>query len=172
MSSPMNSPNWQRILPHPLLTPALAGVWLLLNNSLAPGHILLGLLLGWLIPLFTLRFWPETVRIRQPGVLLRFLGVVVFDIVVANLAVARLIIGSPARLRPAFIEVPLALESDLAISLLANTICLTPGTVSALLSEDRRVLLVHALDAPDPKAVREQIKSRYEAPLKAVFEAC
>lgn len=168
----MSSPNWHRILPHPLLTPALAGIWLLLNNSLAPGQLLAGILLGWLIPLFTLRFWPEAVRIRRQDVLLRFLGVVLFDIVVANLAVARLIVGSPARLRPAFIEVPLDLESDLAISLLANTICLTPGTVSALLSEDRRVLLVHALDAPDPQAVREQIKSRYEAPLKAVFEAC
>lgn len=168
----MSSPNWQRILPHPLLTPTLAGIWLLLNNSLAPGQLLLGLLLGWLIPLFTLRFWPETVRIRHPGMLLRFVGVVLRDIVVANLAVAWRILGKPARLRPAFVEVPLSLESDLAISLLANTICLTPGTVSALLSEDRRVLLVHALDAPDPNAVREEIKSRYEAPLKAVFEAC
>jgi multicomponent K+:H+ antiporter subunit E len=161
----------------------------------------LGLLLGWLIPLFTLRFWPETVRIRHPGVLLRFVGVVPLDIVVANLAVAWRILGKPARLRPAFVEVPLSLESDLAISLLANTICLTPGTVSALLSEEtcaprskkspepppagakpflgrpgkrleRRVLLAHALDAPDPDAVRDHIKSRYEAPLKAVFEAC
>lgn len=168
----MSSPNGPRILPHPLLTPALAAIWLLLNNSLAPGHLLLGALLGWLIPLFTLRFWPETVRIRRPGVLLRFIGVVALDIVVANLAVAWRILRGPRHLRPAFVEVPLSLESDLAISLLANTICLTPGTVSALLSEDRAVLLVHALDAPDPDAVREHIKSRYEAPLKAVFEAC
>ena len=65
----------RRLLPHPLLTPILAAVWLLLNNSLAPGHVVLGLLLGWLIPLFTLRFWPETVRIRKPRVLIRFLAV-------------------------------------------------------------------------------------------------
>lgn len=161
-----------RFLPHPLLTPALAAVWLLLNNSLAPGHLLLGALLGWLIPLFTLRFWPETVRIRRPGTLLRFIAVVLADIVVANFAVAWRILRGPSKLRPAFIEVPLDLESDLAISLLANTICLTPGTVSALLSEDRQTLRVHALDAPDPAALREEIKSRYEAPLKAVFEAC
>ena len=161
-----------KLLPHPLLTPALAAIWLLLNNSLAPGQILLGVLLGWLIPLFTLRFWPETVRIRRPWVLLRFLALVLMDIVLANLVVAWRILGNPERLRPAFIEVPLALESDLAISLLANTICLTPGTVSAQLSPDRRTLLVHALDAPDPEAVRAAIKSRYEAPLKAVFETC
>jgi multicomponent K+:H+ antiporter subunit E len=161
-----------RLLPHPILTPALAVVWLLLNNSLAPGQIVLGLLLGWLIPLFTLRFWPESVRIRRPATLLRFLLVVIWDIAIANIAVARRVMGRPDRLRPAFIDVPLALESDLAISLLANTICLTPGTVSAKLSEDRRYLLVHALDAPDANAIRDEIKSRYEAPLKEVFESC
>jgi multicomponent K+:H+ antiporter subunit E len=75
-------------------------------------------------------------------------------------------------LQPAFIEVPLDLTSELAISLLANTICLTPGTVSARLSPDQRTLLVHALDAPDPDAVRDLIKTRYEAPLKEVFESC
>ena len=160
-----------RALPHPLLTPLLAGVWLLLNNSLSPGHVLLGLLLGWLIPLFTLRFWPDTVRIGRPGVLARFLGVVAWDIFVANLAVARRILAGPRGLRPALVAVPLDLESDLAISLLANTVCLTPGTVSAQLSPDRRVLWVHALDAPDPDPVRDEIKRRYEAPLKAVFES-
>jgi len=160
------------LFPHPLLTPALAAVWLLLNNTLDLGHLVLGLLLGWLIPLFTLRFWPERVRIQRPGHLFRFIVVVLYDIVVANLAVARRILGRPERLSPAFITVPLELESDLAISLLANTICLTPGTVSAYLSEDRRSLLVHALDAPDPAATRAQIKARYEAPLIAVFESC
>ncbi len=140
----------RRLLPHPLLTPTLTAIWLLLNNSLAPGQIILGALLGWLIPLFALRFWPDTVRIRKPWLLLRFFIVFLFDVCIANLAVARRILGRPERLRPAFIEVPLALESELAISVLANTICLTPGTVSALLSPDRRILLVHALDAPDP----------------------
>jgi multicomponent K+:H+ antiporter subunit E len=159
-----------KLLPHPLLSTVLAAVWLLLNNSLASGHLILGILLGWLIPLFTLRFWPETVRIRKPWVLLRFVGVVLADIVLANLTVARRILGSPGRLRPAFIELPLALENELAISLLANTICLTPGTVSARLAPDRRTLLVHALDAPDPDAVRASIKARYETPLKEVFE--
>ncbi len=161
-----------RLLPHPLLTPILAAIWLLLNNSIAPGQILLGLLLGWLIPLFTLRFWPERIRMRHPWRLIRFIGVVLFDIVTANLIVARRILGRPQSLRPAFIEVPLILENDLAISFLANTICLTPGTVSAQLSPDRHTLLVHALHAPDPDDVRAQIKARYEAPLKEIFESC
>lgn len=162
----------RRFLPHPLLTPILALVWLLLNNSAAPGHILLGLLLGWAIPWFTLRFWPKPVRIRRPLTLLRFIAVVLYDIVVANLVVARRILGRPDRLRPAFVSVPLELKTDLAISLLANTICLTPGTVSARLAPDRSTLLVHGLHVPDTTALLASIKQRYEAPLKEVFESC
>ena len=162
----------RRLLPHPLLTLVLVGIWLLLNNTVAPGHIVLGLILGWAIPMFTLRFWPESVCISKPLLLLRFVAVVLWDIVVANLTVAWLIVGRPQSLRPAFLAVPLALKSDLAIGLLANTICLTPGTVSAQLSEDRRFLLVHALDAADGDAVIADIKRRYEMPLKEVFESC
>jgi multicomponent K+:H+ antiporter subunit E len=162
----------RRMLPHPLTTLALTVVWLLLVNSLASGQIVLGLLLGWAIPLFTLRFWPETPRISRPFTLLRFTIRLLGDIVAANLTVARLILGRPERLRPAFIIVPLALKSDLAISLLANTICLTPGTVSSRLSLDRKHLLVHTLDTADPERLVATIKSRYEAPLQEIFERC
>jgi multicomponent K+:H+ antiporter subunit E len=161
-----------RLLPHPLLTPILVLIWLLLVNSLTPGHILLGLLLGWAIPAFTLRFWPEPVRIRRPLALLRFMGVVLYDIVVANFNVAYLIVRGPRQLEPKFVEVPLRLRSDLAISLLANTISLTPGTVSSWLSPDRTRLVVHGLDVRDPRELVETIRERYEAPLLEVFESC
>lgn len=160
-------PSW---LPHPLLTPLLLLVWLLLNNSFAPGHLLLGLLLGWAIPGLTQVFWPERVHIRQPLRLLRFGGLFLYDLLIANLAVARLILRGPRPLRPAFVVVPLDLQDELAISLLANCICLTPGTVSARLSIDRRHLLVHALDCADPAALVDSIKTRFEAPLKEILE--
>jgi multicomponent K+:H+ antiporter subunit E len=68
--------------------------------------------------------------------------------------------------------VPLALTSDLAISLLASTICLTPGTVSARLTLDRQYLLVHALDVADADQLAAIIKARYETPLREIFEPC
>lgn len=163
----------RRLLPHPLMTLVLTGIWLLLVNSAVPGQLALGLILGWTIPWFTRRFWPETPRIHRPFALLRFIARVLGDIVTANLNVARLILGRPERLRPAFFSVPLALKSDLAISLLANTICLTPGTVSSRLSLDRRYLLVHTLDAEeDLSTLAAMLKARYEAPLQEIFEPC
>lgn len=161
-----------RWLPHPLLTPALTLIWLLLNNSLAPGQVLLGLLLGWAIPWFSVAFWPEPVNIHRPAALLRLGGIFLYDLVIANLAVALLILRGPRVLRPAFVEVPLDLRDGLAISLLANLICLTPGTVSARLSPDRRRLLVHALDCGDTAELVATIKTRYEARLRETFEPC
>ena len=160
------------LLPHPFLTPVLAMIWLLLANSIAPGQILLGLLLGWAIPIFTLRFWPEAVRMCRSLALLRFLAVVLYDILIANFLVAFLILRGPRQMTPQFVVVPLALRSDLGISLLANTVSLTPGTVSAWLSPDRRNLVVHGLDVVDPVDLIATIKRRYEAPLIEVFESC
>lgn len=160
----------RRWLPHPLLTPVLAVIWLLLNNSLEFGQIVLGLLLGWAIPRFTLPFWPERVRLYSLPAAARFAGAFLHDVVIANLAVARLILAGPRALRPCFVVMPLDLDNDLAISLLANTICLTPGTVSAHLSADRRSLLIHALDCTDPAALVNEIKQRFEAPLKEILE--
>ncbi|MDJ0740765.1 MAG: Na+/H+ antiporter subunit E [Gammaproteobacteria bacterium] len=161
-----------RALPHPLLSAILLVLWLLLVNELSVGHLLLGALLGWAVPLYTARFWPETVTVRRPWVLLRFVLVVLYDIVVANITVARLILGSTERLRPAYIVMPLEVRSELAISLLANTISLTPGTVSAFLSADRRCLVIHSLHTTDAAEVVATIRERYEQPLKEALETC
>ncbi|MCL5059361.1 MAG: Na+/H+ antiporter subunit E [Candidatus Thermoplasmatota archaeon] len=160
----------RRLLPHPLLTLTLAILWLLLVNQFTAGHVVLGALLGWLVPFVTSPFWPEPIRISHPLALLRYLVVFILDIVRGSFQVAWLILLGPARLRPAFVAVPLALETDLAISLLANTISLTPGTVSARLSADKRTLIVHTLDTDDADALVAEIKRRYEAPLMKIFE--
>ena len=93
------------------------------------------------------------------------------DIVVANLQVAKLILGPVGRLRPAFVEIPLQLNDELALTMLASIISLTPGTVSADLSDDKRMLLVHSLDVDDEEELVRSIQTRYEAPLLEVF-AC
>lgn len=161
----------RRWLPHPLLSLCLLLVWLLLVNDFGLGHWLLGALLGWLIPLVSQLFWINPPRIRQPLNLCLFLLRILGDIVIANLQVAKLILGPSSKLRPAFVEIPLLLEDELALTMLASVISLTPGTVSADLSDDHKTLLVHSLDVADEAALVHAIKTRYEAPLLEVF-AC
>ncbi|GKW50366.1 Na+/H+ antiporter subunit E [Halomonas sp. NCCP-2165] len=157
-------------LPTPLLTILLLVVWLLLVRSLSLGHILLGGLLGVLIPLATRRFWDAQPHVQKPWLLLRFALRVLGDIIVANLQVSWLIINPWRRMRPAFVEYPLMLEQRFTITLLANTISLTPGTVSANLRMDGRTLLIHALDVEDEEALIAEIRERYERPLKEIYE--
>lgn len=161
-----------RLLPHPLLSVILLVIWLLLANELSAGQLLIGALLGWAVPLYTARFWPEQVKVRRPLLLIRFIAVVLYDIVVANITVARWILGRQDALQPAFVVMPLALRSEAAISLLANTISLTPGTVSVFLSADHRCLIVHSLNTTEPDELLATIRERYETPLKEILEAC
>ena len=159
----------RRWLPHPLTSAVLFVVWLLLNHTLSAGHIVLGAALGTLIPLFTRRFFPEQVYLGRVGTILRFLVTVLWDIVVASFTVARLTFGPTSKLRPRFVRVPVSLADDFALTALASTISLTPGTVSAELAPDREHILIHALDVDDEAVLVRTIKERYEAPIKEIF---
>lgn len=157
------------LLPHPLLSASLAVFWLWLNNTFDPGHVVLGVTLGIALPLFTSRFWPERGGVRRPWLLLPFAAVVLVDIVKANVRVARAVLVPVHRLRPGFVRVPLALRSAMGMTVLANTVSLTPGTLSVDVSMDGRELVVHYLDESDPAALVADIKARYERPLMEVF---
>ena len=161
--------NW--LLPHPLLTLLLAVVWTLLQNQVSAGMVVFGLILGIIIPIMTARWWPDRPGGVRVGKALSYAVIVIWDILVANVQVAWIVLTRPnSKLRPAWVVVPLDLVQPEAITVLAGTITLTPGTVTADLSNDGHSLLVHALDAPDPDAVRDEIKERYERRLLEMFK--
>lgn len=158
------------LLPHPFLTLLLAVVWIMLQNQISAGMAVFGLILGIIIPWGTAVWWPDTpkgFRLRKMGI---YCLIVIWDIIVANLQVAWIVLTRPNdKLRPAWVIVPLDLKQPEAITILAGTITLTPGTVSADLSDEGHSLLVHALDTDNPDAVRDDIKDRYERRLKEIF---
>ncbi|MBQ0744006.1 MAG: Na+/H+ antiporter subunit E [Pseudomonas sp.] len=158
------------LLPHPWLSLFLVVVWQLIMNDLSAGTLIMGFFLAWGIPQITHVFWPDPPRLHKPLVLLRFTLRVLGDILMANLDVAKLILGPSSKLRPAFVEYPVELTHDFAIHLLASTISLTPGTVSSDISDDRKTLLIHGLDVADEQELIETIKQRYERPLMEVFQ--
>jgi len=159
----------RRWLPHPWMSVLLFAVWLLLVNDVRVASLIMAALLGVLLPVLTRHFWPERTRLRRPAVALHYLLRLLLDIVRANVGVAVRVLGPNRRLKPAFVSVPLELNNDLAVTLLASTVSLTPGTVSAEISADRRTLLVHCLDVDDAERLIDGIKGRYERPLKEMF---
>lgn len=159
------------LFPHPYLTALLTAVWVMLINALTPGTVAFGLILGTLVPLATAAYWPDRPRPRGPLRIAGYILLVMWDIVVANITVARIVLFMPlSKMRPAWISVPTDLRTPEAITVLAGTITMTPGTVSADIAADGRSILVHCLHAPDPDAVVAEIKARYENRLKEIFE--
>jgi multicomponent K+:H+ antiporter subunit E len=156
-------------LPYPVLSFLLFVVWLLLVAEVSAAHVLLALFLAWGIPMLCRPFLKDLPPVRHAVTALRLVALVTYDIVVANIAVARLILGPTARLKPVFVHVPLTLTQPMSISLLASIITMTPGTVSSDLSQDNKVLIVHALDCSDPEALVADIQQRYEKPLLEIF---
>ena len=160
-----------RLLPHPWLTVLLTVVWLLLINTVSLGDVLLGLLLGIAIPIITAPYWPDRPALRHPLRIAAYVLIVIWDVIKANFIVAGLILfRRNADLQSRFITVPLDLHTPEAITVLAGTITMTPGTLTADMSACGRALLIHCLHAPDPDAVVAEIKDRYERRLKEIFE--
>ncbi|MBT9552436.1 MAG: monovalent cation/H+ antiporter subunit E [Hydrogenophaga sp.] len=153
---------------HPVLSVLLASSWLALSHSLEPVHLLSALLIGLVVPRLLNPFLSQASVVHWPTVL-RLVGVVLWDIVVSNLVVARLVLGPMDRMRPAWIAVPLASDHPRVNALFASIITTTPGTVSAVIDEAQRVILVHALNCDDVAAMAADMKNRYEAPLLRAF---
>ncbi len=161
---------FQWLMPHPLLTLILAVVWVLLQNQVTAGMVVFGIILGIIIPRMTAVWWPDTPQGFRMGKMVTYSVVVIWDIIVANIQVAWIVLTVPnAKLRPAWIVIPLELKQPEAITVLAGTITLTPGTVSADLSDEGHSLLVHVLHTDDPDAIRDEIKTRYERRLLEIF---
>ncbi len=156
--------------PHPLLSALLAAAWLLLQQSLAPPQLITAALLGWWLPRLLHGFLGPVTRVHAWGTVLRLTAVVLWDIVLSNFTVARLVLWPGARPQPDWVVVPLDIHHPTAISLFATIITTTPGTVSCVVDEAARQILVHALDCDDPVAAAAQMKQRYEQPLKEIFE--
>lgn len=163
----------RRLFPYPLLSCVVLAMWLLLNQTLAPAHLLLALLLAWAVPLFTRSMQPFPAgSLRRPGLMLRLTVVVIRDVMVSCVNVSRIVLDrsgdSPHAL---FMIVPLDLRSPRALAVLSTIISFTPGTVWVGLNRDGDELLLHILDLRDRNWWLQTIKQRYEQPLREIFES-
>ncbi len=161
----------RKLFPHPLLTLLLVIIWLLLVNQWKVGSLVMGLILGIAIPLLTAAYWPNRPVVKDIPAFISYCLMVLWDIIVANIQVAKIVAFMPNdKIKSAWIPIPIDLKTPEAITMLAGTITMTPGTVTADMSSDGKVLLIHTLHTDDPDGVRDDIKARYETRLKRIFE--
>jgi len=159
----------KRWLPAPLLSLALAALWLALARSASWGDLLLAALAGLLLPLAFASLRPERPRVRRPLVLLKLTLVVLWDSLLSNLDVfAGLLPGrSPVN---RFVRVPLDLRDPTALAWLCAITTFIPGSLWCELAPDRAMVIIHVWDAPDEARFIADYKRRYEQPLLEIFE--
>lgn len=159
---------FDRWFPHPLVSVLCGLSWVMLSESLDAATLLLALLLAFIIPKLLSSFIDRTPNINWIEALKLFF-VVVWDIILCNINVAKLVLGPTKNLHPKWFRVPLDTEHEEVNSLLAMIITTTPGTVTAGIDQDRRDILVHALNTDDIDNEIKSIKERYEQPLLRIF---
>ncbi len=159
----------RRLIPRPALSVVIFLVWIALNNASSRAHFILALILAVGLPVLTQRFWPERADKLKLLPAIHLFCIVLWDILMASIDVAKLVLGPLGKIKPAFVEIPLDMQDPFVGTLLASIVSLTPGTVSIDIDRSRWVLQVHALNVDDTEALIHSIKTRYEQPLKEIF---
>jgi multicomponent Na+:H+ antiporter subunit E len=154
-----------------LLNILLALAWAALSGQLTPPNLLGGFLLGYILLWFSRRALGCTSYVTKVPKVASFLVYFLVELVTANLRVAYEVLTPRQRMQPAIVAIPLDLRRDFEITLLANLITLTPGTLSLDVSSDKRVLYVHSMYVKDKdvEAFRREIKNGFERRVKELF---
>jgi multicomponent K+:H+ antiporter subunit E len=160
-----------RVLPHPIASVSFLAGWLMLNETLSLGNILLGagvgLVGGWAYAALEL---PKA-RPRYLVTMVRLVVLVFADVVRSNVAVARIIIGCERKGRNSgFVEIPLELRDPYGLAALACIITSTPGTLWVSFDAANGALTIHVLDLVDRAEWVRTIKERYERRLLEIFQ--
>ena len=153
----------------PLVWLSLLAIWLLLNGSIAPGQIILGIIVATLACWMALPLVPAKSRVSHIPTIAALLVAVAADIVESNIAVLRLILSGKTA-RSAFVEIPLELNNDSGLAILACIVTATPGSAWIQHSSARNTVTIHVLDTQDPDAWAAQFKRVYEQRLIEIFQ--
>lgn len=151
-----------------LLNLVLALGWCAVIGEFTLANLAIGFALAYVALWLVRPLYGPTRYFRRFWLLLRLIAFFLFELVRSSLRVAWDVVTPPVYSRPGVVAVPLDAESDIEITVLANLVSLTPGTLSLEVSEDRRVLYVHAMFAEDRDAVSRSIKEGIERRLLEV----
>ena len=152
----------------PLATLALSisVIWLLLKGDGSPGNFFVGLILAMILIYFLRRTYHQERSFRRAHFLINFTR----ELIVANIQVLKIVLSPRINIRPGIIAFKTECKTPLGITLLANSITLTPGTLSVDISEDQTTIFIHTLDIENPDQVRDGIRRGLEEPVKGACE--
>jgi multicomponent Na+:H+ antiporter subunit E len=146
----------------------LALIWAAATTEISLPNVLIGYIIGFVV-LWFMRPMGPTRYFRRVGQILSFFVFFLKEVFLANLRVAYDVVTPKYYMRPGIIAVPLDAKSDLEITFVATAITLTPGTLALGVSDDHKLLFVHAMFIDDPESLRREIKEGMERRLLEVL---
>lgn len=152
-----------------LLNILLALIWAALNGEFSLEYLVSGFILGYLMLVVARRALNSTAYVQRVPRVLRFIVIFIIELIKSNLRVAWEVLTPGFHMSPAIVAIPLTVNTPFQITLLAQLITLTPGTLSIDVSTDRRVLYIHAMYVKDVDAFRRSIKEGFERQIQEVF---
>jgi multicomponent Na+:H+ antiporter subunit E len=150
-----------------LLNFILAFVWMFLKTSYSPASFFVGYFFGLLIIYMFRRFFTSRFYLLRVVAVVNLIYIFTRELILANIAVLKVILKPKLDIKPGIFAYPTELKQDWEITVLANLITLTPGTLVVDVSPDNKVLYVHAMDISDADEDIQGIKNTFE---KAIME--
>ena len=157
-----------RILPHPLLAASLVLMWMLLN-AFSLGHFLLGIVVALIASRAVAALQIPKPRLRRWQLVPHLVGIVLYDILRSNIAVAGIILMGREHVS-GFVAIPLDLRDRNGLAVLSCIVTSTPGTAWIEYAADSGILVIHVLDHVSEEEWVDLIKDRYESLLMEIFE--
>lgn len=151
-----------------LLNFVLALVWMFLSHSYNPTSFIIGFLLGMLILLGFRRFFQTRFYLARVWSIIKLFCIFIRELILSNIAVLKVVLKPKLDMKPGIFALETELQSEWEITILANLITLTPGTLVIDVSEDNKILYVHAMNLDDNiQSEIDGIKNTFE---KAIME--
>lgn len=151
-----------------LLNVCLAFVWMFLTVSFDGASFIVGYMIGLFIVFMLRRFFDSRFYLVPVFVIVKLLLIFFKELILSNIAVAKVVMKRPLTIQPAIFALPTQLNKDWEITVLAMLITLTPGTLVLDVSDDGRTLYIHALNSPDVQEAIQSMKQSFEKTIMEV----
>ncbi len=148
----------------------IATIWIFLHGSATPGHFFVGLIMAAFIIRFLKKSYYQDRAFFRIGSYFRYLRSFIWELFIANFQVLKIVLSPRLSIRPGIIPYKTMCKTPLGVTMLANSITLTPGTLSIDVSEDHETIFVHTLDIDHPDEVAESIREGLERPIVGAVE--
>lgn len=145
----------------------IAVLWMFLSESYDFISFLTGFIIGALLLFFLRRFIPGSFYLKRAWKIIKLILLFIKELIASNIDIVKWVYKPQQNYKPGIFALPTSLKSDWEVTILTSLISLTPGTLSVAVSDNNKIIYIHAMDIDDKEQAIQEIKESFE---KAIME--